>query len=35
VKNALIRYAPIAICALAWELVARLGLISSAALPTR
>jgi len=33
VKNALIRYAPLAICALAWELVARLGLISSAALP--
>ena len=32
-KNALIRYAPLAICALAWELVARLGLISSAALP--
>ena len=32
-KNALIRYAPIAICALAWELIARLGLISSAALP--
>src|SRR5262249_20867814 len=33
VKSALIRYAPIAVCALAWELVARLGLISSAALP--
>jgi len=33
VKNALIRYAPLAICALAWELVARLGLVSSAALP--
>jgi ABC-type nitrate/sulfonate/bicarbonate transport system permease component len=32
-KTALIRYAPLAICALAWELVARLGLISSAALP--
>jgi ABC-type nitrate/sulfonate/bicarbonate transport system permease component len=34
VKNALIRYAPIAICAFAWEAIARLGLISSAALPT-
>jgi ABC-type nitrate/sulfonate/bicarbonate transport system permease component len=33
VKNTLIRYAPIAICALAWELVARLGLVSSTALP--
>jgi len=33
VKNALIRYAPIAIMALAWELVARLGLVSSTALP--
>jgi ABC-type nitrate/sulfonate/bicarbonate transport system permease component len=33
VTSALIRYAPIAICALAWELIARLGLISSAALP--
>jgi ABC-type nitrate/sulfonate/bicarbonate transport system permease component len=33
VNNALIRYAPIAIMALAWELVARLGLVSSAALP--
>jgi ABC-type nitrate/sulfonate/bicarbonate transport system permease component len=32
-KSALIRYAPLAICALAWELVARLGLVSSAALP--
>ena len=32
-KNTLIRYAPIAICALAWELIARVGLISSAALP--
>ena len=32
-RSALIRYAPLAICALAWELVARLGLISSAALP--
>ena len=31
--DALTRYAPLAICALAWELVARLGLISSAALP--
>jgi NitT/TauT family transport system permease protein len=33
VKSALIRYAPLAILALAWELVARLGLVSSAALP--
>jgi ABC-type nitrate/sulfonate/bicarbonate transport system permease component len=33
VKNALIRYAPIAIMALAWELIARLGLVSSTALP--
>jgi ABC-type nitrate/sulfonate/bicarbonate transport system permease component len=33
VTNTLIRYAPLAICALAWELVARLGLVSSAALP--
>jgi len=33
VKNALIRYAPIAIMALAWEAIARLGLISSTALP--
>jgi NitT/TauT family transport system permease protein len=33
VNNALIRYAPLAICAVAWELVARLGLVSSAALP--
>jgi ABC-type nitrate/sulfonate/bicarbonate transport system permease component len=33
VNNALVRYAPIAIMALAWELVARLGLVSSAALP--
>src|SRR5262249_41251211 len=32
-KNALIRYAPVAIMALAWELVARLGLVSSTALP--
>jgi ABC-type nitrate/sulfonate/bicarbonate transport system permease component len=32
-RSALIRYAPLAICALAWELVARLGLVSSAALP--
>ena len=32
-RSALIRYAPIAICALAWEAIARLGLISSAALP--
>ncbi len=32
-KNAVIRYAPIAVMALAWELVARLGLVSSAALP--
>jgi ABC-type nitrate/sulfonate/bicarbonate transport system permease component len=29
----LIRYAPIAIMALAWELIARLGLVSSTALP--
>jgi ABC-type nitrate/sulfonate/bicarbonate transport system permease component len=33
VKNTLIRYAPIAIMALAWELIARLGLVSSSALP--
>jgi ABC-type nitrate/sulfonate/bicarbonate transport system permease component len=33
VKNALIRYAPIAIMALAWEAIARLGLVSSTALP--
>jgi NitT/TauT family transport system permease protein len=33
VKSALIRYAPLAILALAWELVARLRLVSSAALP--
>jgi ABC-type nitrate/sulfonate/bicarbonate transport system permease component len=33
VKSALVRYAPIAIMALAWELVARLGLVSSTALP--
>jgi ABC-type nitrate/sulfonate/bicarbonate transport system permease component len=33
VKNALIRYAPIAIMALAWEAMARLGLVSSTALP--
>jgi ABC-type nitrate/sulfonate/bicarbonate transport system permease component len=33
VKNALIRYAPIAIMALAWEMIARLGLVSSSALP--
>jgi NitT/TauT family transport system permease protein len=33
VRSALIRYAPLAILALAWELVARLGLVSSAALP--
>jgi NitT/TauT family transport system permease protein len=33
VKSALIRYAPLVILALAWELVARLGLVSSAALP--
>jgi NitT/TauT family transport system permease protein len=32
-KTALIRYAPIAIMALAWELIARLGLVSSTALP--
>ena len=32
-KTTLIRYAPIAICALAWEAVARLGLVSSTALP--
>jgi NitT/TauT family transport system permease protein len=32
-RSALIRYAPLAICALAWELIARLGLVSSAALP--
>jgi len=32
-KAALIRYAPIAIMAIAWELIARLGLISSTALP--
>lgn len=32
-KNALIRYAPIAIMALAWEMIARLGLVSSTALP--
>jgi ABC-type nitrate/sulfonate/bicarbonate transport system permease component len=33
VKNALLRYAPIAIMALAWEMIARLGLVSSTALP--
>jgi NitT/TauT family transport system permease protein len=33
VKSTLIRYAPLVILALAWELVARLGLVSSAALP--
>jgi NitT/TauT family transport system permease protein len=33
VKSALIRYAPIAIMALAWELIAQLGLVSSSALP--
>jgi NitT/TauT family transport system permease protein len=33
VKTMLIRYAPIAIMALAWELIARLGLVSSTALP--
>jgi ABC-type nitrate/sulfonate/bicarbonate transport system permease component len=33
VKNALLRYAPIAIMALAWEMIARLGLVSSSALP--
>jgi ABC-type nitrate/sulfonate/bicarbonate transport system permease component len=33
VKNALLRYAPIAIMALAWEAIARLGLVSSTALP--
>ena len=32
-KNALLRYAPIAIMALAWEMIARLGLVSSTALP--
>ena len=31
--SALIRSAPLASCALAWEVVARLGLVSSAALP--
>jgi NitT/TauT family transport system permease protein len=33
VRAALIRYAPLVLLALAWELVARLGLVSSAALP--
>jgi NitT/TauT family transport system permease protein len=33
VKSALIRYTPIAIMALAWELIAQLGLVSSSALP--
>ena len=32
-RSALIRYAPLAICALALEAIARLGLVSSAALP--
>jgi NitT/TauT family transport system permease protein len=32
-SQALVRYAPLALVALAWELVARLGLVSSAALP--
>jgi ABC-type nitrate/sulfonate/bicarbonate transport system permease component len=33
VKTALIRYAPLLLLALGWELVARLGLVSSSALP--
>jgi ABC-type nitrate/sulfonate/bicarbonate transport system permease component len=33
VNNALVRYAPIAIMALAWEAIAQLGLVSSTALP--
>jgi ABC-type nitrate/sulfonate/bicarbonate transport system permease component len=33
VRSALIRYAPIAVMALAWEAIARLGLVSSTALP--
>jgi ABC-type nitrate/sulfonate/bicarbonate transport system permease component len=32
-RNALIRYSPLLLLALGWELVARLGLVSSAALP--
>ena len=31
--SALVRYAPLALLALAWELIARLGLVSSSALP--
>jgi ABC-type nitrate/sulfonate/bicarbonate transport system permease component len=32
-SSALIRYAPLALLAVAWELIARLGLVSSSALP--
>ena len=32
-RGALIRYAPLALLAVAWELIARLGLVSSSALP--
>jgi NitT/TauT family transport system permease protein len=32
-KNALLRYAPIAIMAIAWEAISRVGLVSSTALP--
>jgi len=33
VRSALIRYAPLVLLALGWELIARLGLVSSSALP--
>ncbi len=33
IRNALMRYSPLALLALGWELIARLGLVSSAALP--
>ena len=33
-RNALIRYSPLLVLAIAWELVARLGLVSSSALPS-